>query len=85
MLGVFEKGKADVRFTARSNGGHASAPPKNSPVARLAAFVDSMEKHPPFRKKFEPEVSAMVCPARGVRALRTAASLRQSLAFRCRL
>lgn len=55
----FEKGKADVRFTARSNGGHASAPPKNSPVARLAAFVDSMEKHPPFRKKFEPEVSAM--------------------------
>ena len=59
MLGVFEKGKADVRFTARSNGGHASAPPKNSPVARLAAFVDSMEKHPPFRKKFEPEVSAM--------------------------
>ena len=59
MLGVFEKGKADVRFTARSNGGHASAPPKNSPVARLAAFVDSVEKHPPFRKKFEPEVSAM--------------------------
>ena len=59
MLGVFEKGKADVRFTARSNGGHASAPPKKSPVARLAAFVDSMEKHPPFRKKFAPEVSAM--------------------------
>ena len=59
MLGVFEKGKADVRFTARSGGGHASAPPKNSPVARLAAFVDSMEKHPPFRKRFVPEVSAM--------------------------
>ena len=26
MVGVFEKGKADVRFTARSEGGHASAP-----------------------------------------------------------
>ena len=28
MVGVFEKGKADVKFTARSNGGHASAPSK---------------------------------------------------------
>ena len=37
MVGVFEKGKADVRFTARSGGGHASAPPAHSPVARLAA------------------------------------------------
>ena len=27
MVGVVEKGYADVKFTARSNGGHASAPP----------------------------------------------------------
>lgn len=59
MMGVFEKGKADVKFTARSSGGHASAPPANSPVARLAAFVDRVEKHSPFRKSFEPEVAAM--------------------------
>ena len=59
MMGVFEKGKADVKFTARSSGGHASAPPANSPIARLAAFVDRVEKHPPFKKRFEPEVSAM--------------------------
>ncbi len=59
MMGVFEKGKADVKFTARSSGGHASAPPMNSPVARLAAFVDRMEKRSPFRRRFEPEVAAM--------------------------
>ncbi|MBR5343241.1 MAG: M20/M25/M40 family metallo-hydrolase [Oscillospiraceae bacterium] len=59
MMGVFEKGKADVKFTARSSGGHASAPPANSPIARLAAFVDRVEKRSPFRKSFEPEVAAM--------------------------
>lgn len=59
MIGVFEKGKADVKFTARSTGGHASAPSKNTPVARLAAFVDSVEKKSPFKKKMLPEVAAM--------------------------
>lgn len=59
MMGVFEKGKADVKFTARSEGGHASAPPAHSPIARLAAFVDRVEKHSPFKKQFEPEVKAM--------------------------
>ena len=59
MMGVFEKGKADVKFTARSGGGHASAPPAGSPIPRLAAFVNRVEKRSPFRKKFEPEVTAM--------------------------
>ena len=59
MVGVFEKGKADVKFTARSSGGHASAPPRNSPIARLSAFANSVEKHSPFQKKIMPEVSAM--------------------------
>ena len=59
MMGVFEKGKADVKFTARSAGGHASAPPANSPIARLAAFVNRVEKRSPFKKAFEPEVKAM--------------------------
>ena len=59
MVGVFEKGKADVKFTARSTGGHASAPTKNTPIARLASFVDDVEKHSPFKKKLLPEVAAM--------------------------
>lgn len=60
MIGVFEKGKADVKFTARSTGGHASAPGRNTPIARLSAFVNRIEKHSPFRKKLLPEVSAML-------------------------
>lgn len=59
MVGIFEKGKADVRFTARSNGGHASAPPKNTPIARLSAFVTHVEKHSPFKKRISPQVAAM--------------------------
>ena len=55
MVGVFEKGKADVKFTARSNGGHASAPSKGTPIARLSAFVNEVETHSPFRKKLLPE------------------------------
>ncbi|MBQ4578302.1 MAG: M20/M25/M40 family metallo-hydrolase [Clostridia bacterium] len=60
MMGVFEKGKADVKFTARSSGGHASAPPRKSPIARLAAFAYSVEKKSPFQKKILPEVAAML-------------------------
>ncbi|MBQ9979706.1 MAG: M20/M25/M40 family metallo-hydrolase [Oscillospiraceae bacterium] len=59
MVGIFEKGKGDVKFTARSTGGHASTPPKNSPIARLSAFVASVEKRSPFKKKISPEVAAM--------------------------
>lgn len=59
MVGVFEKGKADVRFTATSGGGHASAPPAHSPVARLAAFVNEIETHTVFKRKLPKEVAAM--------------------------
>ncbi|MDD3243752.1 MAG: M20/M25/M40 family metallo-hydrolase [Eubacteriales bacterium] len=59
MVGVFEKGKANVTFTASGNGGHASAPSKNSPIARLSAFVCRVERHTPFRRKLLPEVAAM--------------------------
>lgn len=59
MVGVFEKGKADVTFTAKSTGGHASAPGKNTPIARLSALVHEVETHSPFQKKILPEVAAM--------------------------
>ena len=35
-VGIFEKGYGDVRFIARSAGGHASAPKRNTPIPRLA-------------------------------------------------
>ena len=59
MAGVFEKGKADIRLTAASSGGHASTPGKHTPVARLADFVNEFEHHDPFRKKMSPEVQSM--------------------------
>lgn len=59
MIGVFEKGKADVKFTAKSTGGHASAPAANTPIARLAAFENEIETHSPFKKKLSLEVASM--------------------------
>ncbi len=59
MIGVLEKGQGNLLVSARSGGGHSSFPPKNSPIARLAAFVCEMEKHSPMRAAFEPEVAAM--------------------------
>ena len=59
MIGVFEKGKADVKLTARSQGGHASAPVKNSPAARLADFIHEAEHKRLFRRRMPPAVQAM--------------------------
>ena len=59
MAGVFEKGKADLRLTARSTGGHASAPGKHTPAARLADFISYFEHRNPFRRKMSPEVQAL--------------------------
>ena len=59
MVGVYEKGTGDLKFTARSHGGHASSPPKNSPVARLAKFVAHVENKNPMKVKFSREVEEM--------------------------
>ena len=59
MVGVYEKGTGDVKFTARSAGGHASAPGKNTPIARLAKFIAQVEKKNPMTSKFSPEVEEM--------------------------
>ena len=59
MIGVLEKGMGNLRVSARSGGGHSSYPPKGSPIARLAAFVQELERHDPMLVSFEPEVKAM--------------------------
>ena len=58
-VGIFEKGYGDVKFIARSNGGHASAPSKNTPIPRLAKFVSRVERKSPFKAGFSPAVNAM--------------------------
>ena len=59
MVGVVEKGYGDVKFTARGNGGHASAPGKNTPLVRLGKFMCDVEKKNPFEAQFTPVVEEM--------------------------
>lgn len=59
MIGVLEKGYGDLRFTAKSSGGHASAPTKNTPLPRLGAFMQDVEKHNPFKVEFNATVQEM--------------------------
>lgn len=59
MVGVVEKGYADLKFTARSNGGHASAPGRNTPLVRLGRFMAEVEDHSPFRRKISPAMKEM--------------------------
>ena len=59
MVGVLEKGSGNVKVIARSSGGHASTPSRNSPIARLAKFVCAVEKHNPMTVDLEPELITM--------------------------
>ena len=59
MIGVGEKGCMDLKFIARSHGGHASSPPKNSPLVRLAKFVTAVERKRMFPAKMTPTVYEM--------------------------
>lgn len=59
MVGLVEKGYGDVKFTARSNGGHASAPKKNSPLVRLGAFMSYADSHSLFKSRITPTVEEM--------------------------
>ncbi|MBQ2668616.1 MAG: M20/M25/M40 family metallo-hydrolase [Clostridia bacterium] len=59
MVGVVEKGYGDLKFIARSGGGHASAPKKNTPLVRLGKFMADMDKKSPFTAKLTPTVKEM--------------------------
>ena len=54
MIGVGEKGCADLKFIARSSGGHASTPERNTPLVRLGKFMAAAENRPIFEAKLSP-------------------------------
>lgn len=56
MVGVGEKGCADLKFIARSSGGHASTPGKDTPLVRLGKFMAEVEKG----RLFKSEISSTV-------------------------
>ena len=60
MIGVGEKGFVNLKFTARSTGGHASIPGKNTPLARLAKFIAQTDKASIFQTKMSPTVAEML-------------------------
>lgn len=60
LIGIAEKGMLNLCFTAVSNGGHASAPPPNTPVTtlarachRIAGRPFKMHITPPARQLFD--------------------------------
>ncbi len=59
MIGVLEKGQGNLLISARSNGGHSSFPPKNSPIVRLSKFVTALSKHSPMRSEMNRQAKEM--------------------------
>ena len=60
MIGVGEKGYMDLKFIAKSNGGHASAPGKNTPLVRLGKFMAEAEKAECFDVQMSDTVKEML-------------------------
>ena len=56
MVGVGEKGCVELKFTARSVGGHASTPEKNTPLVRLGKFMAEVDNGKPFQSQISPTV-----------------------------
>ena len=59
VIGVTEKGYMDLKITAKGTGGHSSTPPRKTPVARLFAFANEIEKKRPFKRVLLPEAQEM--------------------------
>ncbi len=60
MIGVGEKGCADLKFIARSRGGHASTPPRNTPLVRLGCFMAEADRQDIFEAKLNPAICEML-------------------------
>ena len=60
MIGVGEKSIVNLKFIARSDGGHASTPGKDTPLARLAGFITYVEKRRIFDVELAPATVEML-------------------------
>jgi carboxypeptidase PM20D1 len=58
IVGIGEKGCADLKFIARSSGGHASTPGKNTPLVRLGKFMHAAESANIFKPEISPAIEA---------------------------
>ncbi|MCR5577385.1 MAG: M20/M25/M40 family metallo-hydrolase [Oscillospiraceae bacterium] len=60
MIGIGEKGCADLKFIARSRGGHASIPEKDSPLVRLGKFMADADRQRIFTVEISPAICEML-------------------------
>ena len=59
VIGILEKGFANLEFTKTGIGGHSSTPGKNTPLVQLAKFIADVENKNPLKAKFIEEVQDM--------------------------
>ncbi len=59
MVGVAEKGHINLRLRSSGSGGHASAPPRETAVTRLAEAIRRLQKNP-FPRRMTPTVHAFL-------------------------
>lgn len=59
VVGLGEKCTVDLKFTARSAGGHASTPGKNTPLVRLGKFMAEVDSKDLFKKSLSPVIKNM--------------------------
>ena len=60
MIGVAEKSIVNLKFTARSDGGHASTPGKDTPLVRLGKFMAYVDGHRVFDVELAPAIVEML-------------------------
>lgn len=58
LIGIAEKGMMDVKYTVKSQGGHASAPKPGAPIDRLASACRNMVENP-FKLKLTAPAAEM--------------------------
>lgn len=59
MVGMGEKNVVELRFVARSGGGHASTPEKDTPLVRLGKFMREVDRNKLFRAEVSPVIAEM--------------------------
>jgi carboxypeptidase PM20D1 len=59
VIGVAEKGFVNIELSARSKGGHASTPPKETPVTILAHAIDKLNRSKAFKMKLTKPIKTM--------------------------
>ncbi|MBN2268640.1 MAG: M20/M25/M40 family metallo-hydrolase [Acholeplasmataceae bacterium] len=59
VVGIAEKGFMNLKLTAKSSGGHASTPPKNTTLTMLSNAITKLNNHKSFKLKLTPPVKAL--------------------------